>query len=237
VKPIDIYLGLSEGALDVAGEAPAWHAHADLSVGLDGLFREAAARATGRWSRRVPVRLWWSGALARPFVCGPVEGLRRWREALALAQSLAPDATGLGADCVVTVEDWPGPQPTLATATAATTLAAVHAAAALHRVNVRAIRPWWAAAANHARTADSAATLVAARDGDALTLLGWQSGRWHTANAYLPAPSPEQAERLLARLAVSVGVAADSVRQVVLSRTCAAADVQRPFLEPLEVAA
>ncbi|HEX6705215.1 MAG TPA: hypothetical protein VF169_10680 [Albitalea sp.] len=219
---IDVYLGLGEGATVAQGDA-LWQAHAQLEPGLDALFGQAAATVQRRWGRRVPVRVWLSSALARPFLCGPLAGLRRWREVVALAEAAATEGTGLPGPCQVMIEEWPHPQPALAVAVQAQTLDAIESAARRHSLRVQSLRPWWAAALDHALSRGPDARLLAVSDGDGMTVLGGRE-RFDTANGYVPAPSAEQADKVLARLALTAGLQPADVVRVRLSRTAAPHD-------------
>jgi len=213
---LDLYLGLGHGGVAARADTAFWCEHAGVEEGADALFAHAGAGAR-RW-RKVPVRLWLSGALARPFLCGPVSGMNRWTEVIELARSTAAESTGIDALCSVTVEHWPHPRPSLAVAVATATLDAVERAAREHRVALRSVRPWWALALERSSTVASGARLMAMTDTDAMTVLGEHDDGLHTASGYMPGPSAEHADRLLARLALTAGVAADAVVRVELGR-------------------
>jgi hypothetical protein len=208
---LDVYLGRTEGGVARGGERLFWQPHASLEAGLAALFAHAAAAPRSRWRRKAKVRVWLSGALARPFLCGPVQGLKRWSEVEALAAATAPDATGLDAPCAIQVEAWPNPNAVLAVALDMATRDAIETAANEHGIALQSIRPWWAAALNHLLADGSHARLLAIAEDDALTLLGIDSGRFDAASAYVPGPSGQQAESLLARLALTSGAAPESV--------------------------
>ena len=214
---LDIYVGRAEGGVARGEQRLFWQSHASLDAGLAALFERAAAERKSRWQRRPRARVWLSGALARPFLCGPVQGLKRWAEVEALAEAMAPDATGLAAPCVVQVETWPCAHAALAVAINVETRDAIEAAARVHGVTVRSIRPWWAAALNHVLADGSKARLVAIADGDAMTLLGPDAGRFDAASAYVPGPTGAQADSLLARLALTSGAASENVVRVRVS--------------------
>jgi hypothetical protein len=227
---LDIYVGRAEGGVARGEHRLFWQSHASLEAGLSVLFEHAAAERKTRWQRRMKARVWLSGALARPFLCGPVQGLRRWAEVEALAQAMAPDATGLAAPCAVQIETWPHPHAALAVAINVATRDAIEAAARGHGVTVQSIRPWWAAALNHVLAEGSKARLVAIADGDAMTLLGPDAGRFDAASAYVPAPSGGQADSLLARLALTSGAAPENVVRIRVSpREGTGAAVGVPF--------
>ena len=208
----DVYLGVAIGGVVRGNERAIWQPHATLDAGLGVLFAHARKQA------RRPVRVWLSGALARPFLCGPVQGLKRWSEVTAVAQAMAPDATGLAAPCEVQVEAWPSPQAALAVAIDPLMQQAIEAAAREHGVTLQSLRPWWAVAFNQVLAAAPDARLVAVADSDALTLLGGDDARLHAASAYVPRPSDEQAGQSIARLALTAGVDGAQVIRVRLAR-------------------
>lgn len=208
----DVYLGLAIGGVVRGSERAVWQTHATLDAGLGVLFAHARQQA------RKPVRVWLSGALARPFLCGPVQGLKRWSEVTAVAEAMAPDSTGLAAPCAVQVEAWPSPHAALAVAIDPLMQQAIEAAAREHGLTLQSLRPWWAAAFNQVLATTPSARLVAVVDSDALTLLGGDDERVHTASAYVPRPSDEQAGQSIARLALTAGVDAAQVVRVRLAR-------------------
>lgn len=212
---IDIYLGQSEGGVMLDGEPPFWLPYGDWQTGVDALFKRASEAADRPWWRtKRPARVWLSGGLARPFLCGPLAGLKRWHEVISLAQATAPDATGLASPCHVEVQEWPHPHASLAVAVNVDTAYAVHAAARSHGMAVRSLRPWWAAAFNHAIAAHNEARLVVVIDADATTVLGGQSDCFDTATSYVPSPSPDQTDKLIARMALTAGIAQDEAMQL-----------------------
>src|SRR5207245_1953611 len=101
-------------------------------------------RHARRW-RKARVVLWLSGGLARPYLCGPVDGLAGWKEAEAFAAAAAPEATGLEAPCRVRLEDWPGEVPALGTAIDASLSESIDALARSRRIVWRSVRPRWTA--------------------------------------------------------------------------------------------
>jgi hypothetical protein len=225
---LDVYLGTAEAGLERGGSRLHWQTHASLEVALDAVFKQAEIERPARWGRKAAVRVWLSGALARPFLCGPISGLNRWRDVETVAQSMATDVTGIAPPCIVQVEEWPSPQAAMAVAIGEQTAQVIETAARAHGIRVKSLRPWWAAALNRALTIDAQARLVAVADGDAMTLLGGQAGRFDTATGYVPAPSQEQAQQLLARMALTAGVPLDDVVHMRLARADEAA-VGMPF--------
>ena len=204
--------GLSDWADTYGEETRVGLVHAVANVvGLGFYSASLLARSRARIAKP-RVRVWLSGALARPFLCGPVDGLKRWGEAVAFAEASAAAATGLADACSVELEDWPAPQAALAVAVTAATMQALHGAALSQGIVLRSVRPWWTVALSQALTESAGAVrMVAVSDIDSLTLLGGDAGRFDIASAYVPAPSPEHADKLLARVAMTAGIDAGQI--------------------------
>src|SRR5688500_3527851 len=126
-KVLDVYLGVSHGGVACGLRRLMWQPHATLEAGLGALFECVSGQRPSGWRGRAAARIWLSGALARPFLCGPVEGLKRWAEVEAFATAMAPDLTGLAGPCVVHVDEWPKPDAVLAVATGAATREVIEA--------------------------------------------------------------------------------------------------------------
>lgn len=226
---IDAYLGLRISGIARRGETPSWQPHQSVEAGLTSLFQRAGEVGTRRWGRKSPMRVWLSGGLARPFICGPVEGLKRWTEVLALAEATAADLTGLMGPCTVHVQGWPSPQPTLAVAVASSVRDAIEGAALDHGHRIRSLRPWWTSALNHVLATQAHARMVAVSEGDAMTLVGGKDVHFTRASSYLPAPSVEQASALLLRLAMSAGENKNGLVRVRLGLADDRAHAEVPF--------
>jgi hypothetical protein len=102
---------------------------------------QALQRVPGRGTA---VEVLLSGALARPFMFGPVAGLKGWKEVQAAARAVAPALCGVDDACVLQLESDPTSGPALATAVGRATLDAVYEAAEGLGVKVKSIRPVWA---------------------------------------------------------------------------------------------
>ena len=150
------------------------------------------------------MRVWLSGALARPFVCGPVQGLKRWGEAELLAQATVSEATGLDGPCEVSLDAWPHPLPTLVVAMDRSLIATILDAARNAGVRIVSVRPWWAGVLE--RRAASKSPLLAARDTDALTVLAARDDAWSLAHSCLPRPDESRSKALLDRLTMAADV-------------------------------
>jgi hypothetical protein len=159
--------------------------------------------------------VWLSGALAQPFVWGPVQGLAGWREVELAAQAAAPGATGLAGPCVVSLDEWPSAKSVLVVAMDESRVATIVGAAKDARVRLVSMRPWWAGVSEHRSSGEP---VLAARDTDALTVLAASADAWQLAHSYLPRPSVEQTRPLLDRLMLAAGFEASAMRHLELAR-------------------
>jgi hypothetical protein len=181
----------------------------DPAAAIDALMRSRQESGRRWWKR--PVHVWLSGALARPFLFGPVSGLKGWREACAAAAALAPAACGLSGPCEVFLETDPADGPVLATAVEQSLLDALHAHARVARLRVASIRPVWARAVDDAAFEKEQALLLCGRDADALTVLAFRGKQVTFAATYAPAPDAANSLLLLRRLRASTGLGVDQV--------------------------
>lgn len=166
---------------------------------LHGLQRHAqSTRARGR-----AVSVWLSGALARPFLFGPVQGLRGWSEVNSAAQSAARQACGIDEPCQVVLEGEPSMHRVLGTAVRVETVDAIHRTAASLGLRVKSIRPAWAEVIDSAPAARFNASLLVCSDEDAVTLLGQHEGRFDLASTYVPRPGVDEVEGLVRRMQLS----------------------------------
>lgn len=156
------------------------------------------------------MQVWLSGALARPFVFGPIAGLKGWREAHDAAAAAAPTACGLQGPCASALEADPSAGPALAIAVELWLLDSIRAAASARRLRIASIRPAWARATeSHGQGSDASDSMLCCREPAALTVLASRAGTWTFAATYAPAPSAEEQERLLHRLQASLGFDAE----------------------------
>jgi hypothetical protein len=174
-----------------------------------------AGPTAGRRRRRPHVRLWVSGALARPWLVPPVAGMQHRREAYEVAQSLVADATGLDTPCVLWLAAWTAGRRCAAVAMEQPTLEVIESAARQSGVHVDGIRPWWSAALEQAlRSRDHPLQLPTAHTPDSLqwlavddlesvTVLGGPPGEIVYANTYMPGMDSAALGATLARLRVS----------------------------------
>ena len=213
-EPSQIYLGQTQ----VGVWSPAWTD--------DGVQWLSTGSAQEGWAqgvellrhegqpRRQRVAVWLSGALVRPFVFEPVQGLRRWSEALQVAAGLAPEATGLDGPCEVWLDDWMPGKSCIAIAIDRGLREAIESTAKSERIRLTAIRPWWVAALNEAVKSQAPARgFLAIEELDALTVLSGGAGVFTSAACYSPRPDPTQMEALLTRALMAANVAvADGLR-------------------------
>jgi hypothetical protein len=145
----------------------------DEGQGLDAVLSRCLVEVKRhrRWFDRRGVRIWLSGALARPFVIEPVSGLRSVAEATALAQSAAAGATGLSGVCAVALESLPVGRPALVTAVERQVLDGLLATLKRHRMTARSIRPWWACVLEERLRTSPQPHLVCIAEGRVATLL------------------------------------------------------------------
>jgi hypothetical protein len=184
----------------------------DTAAAIDAQMRALAAQRSS-W---LPTRLhiWLSGALARPFLFGPVTGLKGWREAQEAAAAVAPSICGLTAPCVTFVESDPTRVAVTATAVEASLIEALYESARVHRMHIASVRPAWARVLEHQSPERPDELLLCCRERDALTILAATGDRMLFAATYCPAPSGMDVESLLRRLQASLGLNDESLAVV-----------------------
>lgn len=201
-EPVDVYLGANEGAVAMAGAPAAWCREADVAAAATRAMGEARAKRGRQGWSRPRVRVWLSGALARPFVWGPVQGLVRWREVELAAGAAASQANGLTGPCAVSLDEWRCNSAALVVAMEQDVRAAIIGAAKAAGLRVTSLRPWWARVVEqHAN-----APVLTVRDTDALTVLAARDAAWQLAHSYVPQPRVEQTQALLDRLMLASGI-------------------------------
>jgi hypothetical protein len=194
---IDVYVG--EGRFVLCRDkcrsdsSPAEH---------EGLEVHLRALQPGRRWPAERVRYWLSSSLCRPFVMGPVAGLKSWKEARALADGLAPAETGFAGECATRLEGWPGSSTVLALAVETITLNRLREAASACAFAVKSVRPWWSCAVRTTRQGTDARELLWCEDTDGCIALGARDGVYDLA---LAVKTSDRAERdgVQARLRLS----------------------------------
>lgn len=226
---LDIYIGSTEGGLSMHGGSHQWISYDDVRAGVETLFAQAAESSKSTWRLQRSARVWFSGAIARPFLLEPIAGLRGWDEARSFAQSAAEEAVGIPGPCSVELEAWPGSGPVLVTAMSEELLESIESVAAQHRLRVRSMRPWWAAAFNEVAAKDEGIRLVSISDDESMVLLGRKEGRFETASCYTPGTSDEQTSRLLSRLSLVAGAGVGQVSRIKFTKSGEPTSPARPF--------
>ncbi len=177
----------------------------DMEAAVQAMW-ECAPRPASRWYRQAAC-VWLSGKIARPFVFGPVQGLKGWREAHDAAAALAPSACGLEGSCVASLESDPGASATLATAVEGRLIEALERGAHEHRYRLVSVRPAWALACEPSgRPSVGDVELLCVRESDALTVLGGTATQTVFAATYEPPTSEADLDGLLRRVTASVAV-------------------------------
>ncbi len=215
----DLYLGAESSGLACGGRNPIWLAHADVLAGVEAGFAHLT-QARSRWQRlRGPtLRVWLSGALARPFMLECPAGLKNLKERRAWAESQATNATGLAGPCTVWFEEARGGGATLAVAIPTVLRDALVATAKAQRVRLRGIRPWWNVALDVQAQSEPQPELFAAADTESLVLLHTNAGAWVSAGSFVPRSSVQSMELLITRRQFAHDVSAEKTRRMQLQR-------------------
>lgn len=181
-------------------QAPGWE------QALSAWAAQVASRPRPpRWRPRARVKVWLSGALARPFLLAPLEGLTKRREALALAQANAAEATGLAPDCVVWLGAWRAQRGGLAVALQPGLIEALLECERALPLRVSAMEPWWNWALTRRLALGIADELLAVDEEDAVTLLAREGGWLGAAQTLVPRPPAERVQAQLKRWALAQG--------------------------------
>ena len=177
----------------------------DFDAALQAMWERAPAPAS-RW-RRQAVCVWLSGTLARPFVFGPIKGLKGWGEAHEAAAASAQAICGFEGPCAASLESDPSMGATLATAVERGVIQALERGASERHYRLASVRPAWALACEPTeQLAAEGAGLLCVGEGDALTVLAGTANQILFAATYAPPPTDSDLNGLLQRLMVSVGV-------------------------------
>lgn len=202
------------GWLDASGSAH-WLEEGDL----EGRLAQCVDAAAKAWPRRglrgAPVKVWVSGALARPFLLGPVAGLKGGAEIRGFAQSQVLDATGWDQSCQVRLEGDVTKGRVLATAMPAAVHARIEALVQRAKLRLVSLRPWWAGALDQALAAQPGLEMLVVEEPESLVMLAGQQGTWSMVEVLMPKPSPDEALRAVRRL-----MAGSSVRPEMSARLC-----------------
>lgn len=206
-EPSQIYLGQTRVGVWSTASADAGVRWLPVGSAQEGWARGIELLRQDGQPKRQRVKVWLSGALARPFVFEPVQGLRRWSEALQVAAGLAPDATGLGGPCEVWLDDWAPSRSCIAVAVDRGLRELIESSARTEKLRLTAIRPWWTEALREVIRAEAWTTgLLAVEEVDALTVLSGDGGVLAAASCYSPRPDSAQTEALLTRALMAANV-------------------------------
>jgi hypothetical protein len=201
--PTQAYLGHSRYALGTSPAAGAWQPVPASEDPMVSLMQQAGQQPPPQRN----LNLWLSGALARPFIAGPLIGLRRWQEVQTILAAMAPEATGLTGPCAVWVAGPVHREACLVVAVPQPLLDDLHRQARVHALRLRSVRPWWSAAFNAARAQMPAAPLWVLDDGEALTCVPSHARAGAYTGTQWPAPDADQRAGWLARLMAGRGLA------------------------------
>lgn len=218
-KPVHVYLGtrrvMVSGAAGLQSQAVNGLAEARqvLRTQLQGL---------GKSSR---LRLWLSGGLCRPFILDALPGLVSRDEIHRVAAATAAQRTGLAAPCRLWIEPRPVIGDRVVVAMNAQVYDQLHDSFREAGHAALSVRPWWAELlpGAAAKTTD-AATCLAVRDCDSVTLLFGAGAEVALASTYAPVADDSSAKAIVARTLVSSGLADGQVRFVRLVNSPQQAD-------------
>lgn len=243
-EPAQVYIGRTTVGVWAPGTPPCdvrWEAVASAQEGWQRALTLLSELELKTRRRRVAV--WLSGALARPFMFEPVQGLRRRSEAIQIAAGLAPEATGLEGPSEVWMDDWSPQRASLAIAFDRGLRTDLEAAATQQGIRLMSLRPWWTRALNEALAhASTDLRLLAADEPDSMTLICGVDGQFGSASSFSPKPEPSQTAAVLTRALLGADATAAQAARAVLSTEVAvdvidATALSRPFASRTELLA
>jgi hypothetical protein len=223
----DVFLGTSAVAVAPSGQPPRWQ---PLPAGADPV---ATLLQHAKEAQLPTLNVWLSAAFARPFMAGPLAGLRRWSEVQAVLAAMADEATGLQGPCTVWAAGPVHRHAGLAVAVPAALLDHLHQQAQAQGLRVQSVRPWWSVAFNAALLHAPQARLVVVDDGEALTSLqalpdpDATGSAVSAASTHWPAPDAQQRAGWLARQTAAHNLSSQEVCVVQMARVQAADDAQQ----------
>lgn len=165
--------------------------------------------------RRRVLNVQLSGGLARPFVFGPVKGLKSFDEASRLAARLAPEATGLVSPCAVWLDDWAPGKACVAVAMGSDMRDQIEKTARENRARIASLQPWWnvALASAQPKLGDGV-RLLAIEDTDALTVLTRGDDDYAALSTHAPRPDSAQTRAVLTRAALAADLQLSDVAMI-----------------------
>lgn len=200
-EPIDAYVGERRIALWRSSTAVGVWEVVDGPKALGEHLRSGVHKE--RWALRPAVRVWLSGALARPFLMSAVTGLKSWAEARAVAAKRFTQEGGQGGESSIWLEELPLHGDVLGVAVAKSTLDALQQSVAGASMRATSVRPWWAFALDGVRDRLAEVEVVAIADTDSLVILASEAEQWREVVVHEPRPSGPQAEAAIRRQVVS----------------------------------
>lgn len=158
-----------------------------------------------------------SGGLARPFVFGPVKGLKSLNEASRLAATLAPEATGLVSPCAVWLDTRAPGKACVAVAVRLDVRDHIEKVARENRARIASLQPWWnvALASTQPKLGDGV-RLLAIEDTDALTVLTRGGDDYAALSTHAPRPDSAQTRAVLTRAALAADLQLSDVAMISL---------------------
>lgn len=198
---------------------------------------EVVAHVTSHRCKQLEI--WLSGSLARPYLVPAVQGLKRWSEVEAMANSLAESATQQEGPLHVWLGRWRGDQPMLAVACPLPLMTALHDLKSSHGLRVKSIAPVWRWVAQQDTSDEHDAHMLLIHEASATTLLHKDaSGQWSSVATYAPPVPEDQLHSWAVRHAFSRGVDAQQVKAArlwVQDMTVTDAHLPNRFAPPLRV--
>lgn len=192
----------------------------ELAQSFDGPPADTIPLALGLIRQSLPawrsadvlVRL--STGLASPFSVGPFVGLRRWSEAVTLAQAAAPPLFGALPQPCVTLLQWPVGAPALALSVPKDVQEELSRSAKQHRIRLLSLSPWWATSRcwlDCVNGALGSQQMLAFSDQDGTVIVCWAQGRPRYVERYQPALDSEALRSTLDRIGIAEGYGAEEV--------------------------
>lgn len=187
-----------------------WDLDGDFDKRLERCIEDAAKAWPRRAWRRTRVQVWGAGGLCRPFLLGPVAGLKGVDEIRSFARSQVANATGWDEPCEVRLEGDITKGVVLATAIPTSVHAQIETLIRSAKLRLVSLRPWWAGALDEALATQPAPELLVIEEPDGLTLLAGRDGAWSLAEVFSPKPAADEPERTVRRLAAGVAIPPDA---------------------------
>lgn len=224
-----VYVGMGSagvGPRAAEGDAPTKWLFAGSAVAAFEQVVQSLKDGTSQARRRCALDIQLSGALARPFMFEAVDGLKTWKEALEVAATLAPDATGLPGPCAVWLDDWVRGQRCVAVAIDVVLRDRIEQIARDDGLRIATLRPWWAVATDAAvASLVGSVQLLSVEDTDSMTVFTSASGVGYAALAtYAPKPAPGQARAVVTRAAMAANLQSGDIASAWLGQPITQAD-------------